>query len=100
MPPPVLLEYGAQNRLKSTGTSRLNFTTNHQRQTLNRILAYTFICTISGLHQRVELYDRLSLLARCCLLQGAPSIEVTTKACFPLGEFVRANRESSNLIGW
>ena len=25
---------------------------------------------------------------------------VTTKACFPLGEFVRANREKSNLIGW
>ncbi len=28
------------------------------------------------------------------------SDDCSGKACFPLGEFVHANREKSNLIGW
>ncbi len=35
-------------------------------------------------------------------LSGNRSLQTNTmiKACFPLGEFFRANREKSNLIGW
>ena len=41
--------------------------------------------TACAFHLRMRLYS-------CCLR--------STKAGFPLGEFVRANREKSNLIGW
>ena len=34
------------------------------------------------------------------LLTQLPKNTSLTKAGFPLGEFVRANRERSNLIGW
>ena len=31
---------------------------------------------------------------------SAHSTRMLIKACFPLSEFVRANKEKSNLIGW
>ena len=41
--------------------------------------------------------------SRCffhCLREQIRQVENRLKACFPIDEFVRTNREKSNLIGW